>query len=574
MEIKFFIFKKIIEILSNIFFKEIHVFGAENVPKTGPVILSCNHNNQYVDAMMLQSSLDRQINYIMAMKSTKIKILKFFLTFTKIIATKRPIDSAFTGEGTILHLKEGTKLKGKNTNFLKLKKGDSIKVTNGKLADVYRIEKIIDNENLELFKKYDNKEINLNYTVLPKLDQAAVYKSVIDKIVNGEVIGIYPEGGSHDQTQLIKLKPGACIFAYEAKRRLNKDVKIIPVSINYFGAHKFRSKVIINFGKPIKTEYDQTRFADSTYKREKISEMLINLRNKMEGCKITAPSLKELKNIYCAKEIYLPDTMELHEKKNFEILKKFCMAYQSLKDDKNVQELLSEINFFRIDLKKHSLKVRDLRNFKKVFSKSFWYYVKKIILLIFFTLPFLFVYLPIRFIVVRVAEEKRKKALARSFVKIKATDTLASATIMLSLMLFPIFFFVLNIFFFIFTYWYLNFSFIFALRTQMDFAFYFPIYLYFAITIYDELMKNTRIIFIRMKLYFFYNTYYTDKIQNFIKTRYLLKKKLAVLLESHKNGILEVIIGGDLLIEPKKINFEEKIDEMVNSISKNFVSVF
>jgi len=50
---------------------------------------------------------------------------------------------------------------------------------------------------------------------------------------------------------MLPLKPGACIFVFESKRKLNIDVPIIPVSINYFGQHKFRSKVVINIGTQI-----------------------------------------------------------------------------------------------------------------------------------------------------------------------------------------------------------------------------------------------------------------------------------------------------------------------------------
>ena len=59
--------------------------------------------------------------------------------------------------------------------------------------------------------------------------------------MNDNFIVIFPEGGSHDRTELLPLKPGACIFAWEAKKKLNKDLKLIPISINYYGAHKFRS---------------------------------------------------------------------------------------------------------------------------------------------------------------------------------------------------------------------------------------------------------------------------------------------------------------------------------------------
>lgn len=55
---------------------------------------------------------------------------------------------------------------------------------------------------------------------------------------------------------MLPLKPGACIFAWETFKRLNKKVTIIPISINYFGAHKFRSNVVIKVSKPLEYDFD------------------------------------------------------------------------------------------------------------------------------------------------------------------------------------------------------------------------------------------------------------------------------------------------------------------------------
>ena len=37
---------------------------------------------------------------------------------------------------------------------------------------------------------------------------------------------------------------------------INKDVKLIPISINYYGAHKFRSWVVIKIGKELPYQID------------------------------------------------------------------------------------------------------------------------------------------------------------------------------------------------------------------------------------------------------------------------------------------------------------------------------
>ena len=44
------------------------------------------------------------------------------------------------------------------------------------------------------------------FEVAPHVDQGEVYSSVFKKLHEGGCIGIFPEGGSHDRTELLPLK--------------------------------------------------------------------------------------------------------------------------------------------------------------------------------------------------------------------------------------------------------------------------------------------------------------------------------------------------------------------------------
>jgi glycerol-3-phosphate O-acyltransferase/dihydroxyacetone phosphate acyltransferase len=46
----------------------------------------------------------------------------------------------------------------------------------------------------------------INFLVAPKLDQTEVYDAVHAVLHHGGTIGIFPEGGSHDRTDLLPLK--------------------------------------------------------------------------------------------------------------------------------------------------------------------------------------------------------------------------------------------------------------------------------------------------------------------------------------------------------------------------------
>lgn len=88
--------------------------------------------------------------------------------------------------------------------------------------------------------------------ILPYVDQSQMYSSVYKKLKESGCIGIFPEGGSHDRTDLLPLKAGVSIMALGALSS-NPDLKlsIVPVGLSYFHPHKFRSRAVVEFGSPI-----------------------------------------------------------------------------------------------------------------------------------------------------------------------------------------------------------------------------------------------------------------------------------------------------------------------------------
>ena len=261
------------------FFKEIHIIGKENLPKKGPVILCGTHNSQYVDGMMLILTSKRPVNFLIAEKSTRHKLLKHFIKFMNVVPVTRAIDHKKLGQGTISIVNtQALILKGQNSQFKdQVNVNDTLRVTikveNRQLPYVFyfRVSEIIDQTTLKIkiseedlislkesksfLKKNENEiELNSGYYVLPKIDQKKVFQGTLDALNAGKVIGIFPEGGSHDQTKLIEIKPGACIFQYKYFEATGIKCPVIPVGLNYFGSHKFRSKVVINIGAPINSD--------------------------------------------------------------------------------------------------------------------------------------------------------------------------------------------------------------------------------------------------------------------------------------------------------------------------------
>ena len=52
------------------------------------------------------------------------------------------------------------------------------------------------------------------FKVAPKIDQTKVYDAVFQRLKDGGCVGIFPEGGSHDRTELLPLK-GTVYLSYD-----------------------------------------------------------------------------------------------------------------------------------------------------------------------------------------------------------------------------------------------------------------------------------------------------------------------------------------------------------------------
>ncbi len=59
----------------------------------------------------------------------------------------------------------------------------------------------------------------------------------------GEVVGIFPEGKSHDATKVDRVKSGAARIAIAAVKNGARDLKIVPIGINYERKEQFRSSI-------------------------------------------------------------------------------------------------------------------------------------------------------------------------------------------------------------------------------------------------------------------------------------------------------------------------------------------
>jgi glycerol-3-phosphate O-acyltransferase/dihydroxyacetone phosphate acyltransferase len=477
-ELLYFIVKVFLNSILSIFFREIEVIGRDRLPRHGPMIFAINHANQFVDAAVVLGTCgtDFKVSYMMAEASWNRRIVGDLAKALDVVPVKRAQDDAIHGTGTIKFVEEDlttNKLKviGNGTNFttaLQIK--DKIR-SKGTPVGVKVIEVIDDNsvivdatgvsegdiENVFLQKNnnHDDNQEGLSYEILKHVDLHIVFERVLDRLAAGGVVGIFPEGGSHDRTDLLPLKVGVALIAYSALERDGLNVPIIPVGLNYFRTHRWRGKAIVEYGDPVYIDPNTLKDyrAGGEKKRDVCNEFLDRIRDSMRSVIVSMPDYESLQIVHTARRLYQRSGIQGKEKQD--LLRRFAAGYKILMDSGDPPQawldLQKRIKAYRRELR--DLGIRDYQvpaldremaitereSGEEIITEIRIGYriVHLLILLALSAIPFIFLNLPVRILADIYAEARRKKALSKSKVKIYGYDVMLTEKLVFCIVAVP-----------------------------------------------------------------------------------------------------------------------------------------
>ena len=170
----------------------------------------------------------------------------------------------------------------------------------------------------------------IEFDILKRIEQSEVYEMVLNKLSSGGSIGIFPEGGSHDRTDLLPLKAGVALIAYSALEKDGLVVPIVPVGLNYFSGHKIRGRVTVEYGRPIyidpATLEDYKCGGDA--RRKVCNDVLNRIEDSLRGVIVSAPDYQSLKLIHTARRLYRNKYMSTFEKQD--LSRRFAEGYKKL----------------------------------------------------------------------------------------------------------------------------------------------------------------------------------------------------------------------------------------------------
>jgi glycerol-3-phosphate O-acyltransferase / dihydroxyacetone phosphate acyltransferase len=464
-----------------------------------------------MDAVMVVCTAKRQVSYLMAEASWKRRLIGDFAWALGVVPVKRAQDDAKPGTGTIRFgsmagasstttTKTTTttesasstdpaeespsstnviwRVTGSGTSFLTdLAPGDKIRPP----STAHGLKVIKVESDTELLVDATGLPDNfptanllspttaafVPYDVLKHTPLNKVFEKVLDRLAAGGALGIFPEGGSSDRTDLLPLKIGVSLIAYSALDKDGLNIPIVPVGLNYYRAHRWRGRAVVEYGRPI--QIDPATLADyqagGTRRRTVCNALLEQVETAMRSVIVAAPDYDDLQTMLTARRLFQRKRGVMSTKETLELTRRFAEGSKRmmlLNDgdlDEEGQELRDRLVAYRDALDDLGLKdyqVQALTEERLLddddhvvdgdrmlrFLQLTYNIVHKLILICVSAIPLLLLNLPVGVLAGVYAERRRKKALANSKVKVKGYDVMLTEKVVFSVVAVPTLWFI------------------------------------------------------------------------------------------------------------------------------------
>ena len=146
-------------------------------------------------------------------------------------------------------------------------------------------------------------------------------------------LGICPEGVSHDEPRLRPIKTGAARIAIAAVSTGEvSDLKIVPAGLYYTSKTKFRSAVLLYFGKPIEVEPVELE-PDGNPPRAEVRELSNKIECALRAVMLDAEHEEALQTISRAERIFSSEPREEGNEslaQELQLQQRFIKAYRVL----------------------------------------------------------------------------------------------------------------------------------------------------------------------------------------------------------------------------------------------------
>ena len=303
---------------------------------------------------------------------------------------------------------------------------------------------------------------------IPKLDHTLMWRSVYDRLRRGGAIGLFPEGGSHDQAHLLPLKVGVAAAALGAcAGHPDLTVKIVPVGLNYFSGHRFRSRVYVDYGDPVdvsrlrmppepgaadrRGRLLSEAFAEGgEAKRRACALVMEGVKQALSTVTVEAEDKDALELFWMLRRLYVPkeEGSRLTMDEKIALSRGFAAGYEHVKDDPAVQAMMRHARQYNEGLKAWGIKDHQVATVgdqasRNLLSVSYTLYLlttRCLLLAVYVavSVPGLLLASPCIVITRYVAYKKAAAAVRGSTVKKTGLDVAATWKVLVAIVLVPV----------------------------------------------------------------------------------------------------------------------------------------
>lgn len=136
-----------------------------------------------------------------------------------------------------------------------------------------------------------------NGEAIPPVDAQPTFHPFL-ALAAGECVAVFPEGTSHTSPHMLEFKDGTSWAALEYLKYLSgvadgkkkvgaKKAVIIPVAISYVDKAKYRSRIVVEYGKPITMDAFEEEFMSLEEGASKLAVKRLTKRLELEMMKMS-----------------------------------------------------------------------------------------------------------------------------------------------------------------------------------------------------------------------------------------------------------------------------------------------
>lgn len=202
---------------------------------------------------------------------------------------------------------------------------------------------------------------------------ARVFEAVHEALAAGDAVGIFPEGLSHSEPSLARLRTGAARISLGAAERKQICFPIVPIGIVARQKQTFRSQCAALIGDPVPWD-DLVGRPESDV--DAVRELTERIELALRSVTLNFERLEDRRTIECAEAIYASEQgLGISQEKRVRRLREASerLARVRVSHPERVEQLYSEVESFAWTLDVLGIRSDDLDRTARLRSKAGWF---------------------------------------------------------------------------------------------------------------------------------------------------------------------------------------------------------